>query len=327
MICRKQQYLTIIVIILIVLSVTLLSSFFFSKLPSIEAKANVDFGKTPLEVQFSVHLYNFSEKIEGYTWDFGDGMEAIKKNCTHIFYNEGEYTVQITVQDVNGNKYHDAVEIKTIRFEEPIAMPSANITSGKVPLQVGFNGIGYDVDGEIQKYNWEFGDGHSSDLQNPTYEYKKNGIYHAQLEVIDNDGQSAFENIIITVYANSLPFIYLHVDPIYTEDYNKIHFKAISSDIDGYIESYRWEFSDGEIIDNGASEIYKTFKKAGEYTATVTVKDNNGGENSSTVNVVVGENDLLNELILFSLLVVGKVLLKFLFKFIDNHPQTLTYIY
>lgn len=74
--------------------------------------------------------------------------------------------------------------------EPPVAMASANPSSGKAPLTVQFSSAGsYDPDGSIAGYIWSFGDGSAdSNDANPTHDYTKTGTYTAVLTVSDDQG-------------------------------------------------------------------------------------------------------------------------------------------
>jgi hypothetical protein len=43
-----------------------------------------------------------SLKAQSYSWDFGDGNNSVLKNPVHTYASKGEYTVTLTVNDVNG---------------------------------------------------------------------------------------------------------------------------------------------------------------------------------------------------------------------------------
>lgn len=86
----------------------------------------------------------------------------------------------------------------------PVAIASADKTSGTAPVTVGFTGSNsHDSDGSIVEYNWNFGDGTSSTLSpaNPSKIYTTAGTYTATLTVVDNGGLSASSNVTITVVA------------------------------------------------------------------------------------------------------------------------------
>lgn len=62
-----------------------------------------------------------------------------------------------------------------------------------------------------------------------------------------------------------------------------------SSDSDGSISSYAWDFGDGSAAASGAS-IAHIYNKAGAYTATLTVTDNNGLKSSTTQSIQASQN-------------------------------------
>ena len=56
----------------------------------------------------------------------------------------------------------------------------ANLTSGEVPLTVQFTDLST---GDITAWNWDFGDGHTSELQSPSHTYTSIGMYTVSLMV------------------------------------------------------------------------------------------------------------------------------------------------
>jgi hypothetical protein len=71
--------------------------------------------------------------------------------------------------------------------------------NGSVPLNVTFEGNAIDIDGFIQEYIWDFGDGNISTNKNSNHIYSYPGNYSVIFKVIDNDGQETFETITIEV--------------------------------------------------------------------------------------------------------------------------------
>jgi len=97
----------------------------------------------------------------------------------------------------------------------PTAVPGADVTSGTKPLTVNFTGSGIDPDGVITSYNWDFGDGTGSVLQNPTKTYNFGGTYTVTLTVVDDDGATGTATLTIDVtnsgtvsYANEVQRIF-----------------------------------------------------------------------------------------------------------------------
>ena len=85
----------------------------------------------------------------------------------------------------------------------PTATASANPVSGIAPLTVSFMGYGTDTDGDIVSYYWDFGDGITSNEQNPTHIFQYGGTYTVKLIVEDNDGATGTDTITIIVKTDS----------------------------------------------------------------------------------------------------------------------------
>ncbi|MET8686848.1 PQQ-dependent sugar dehydrogenase [Streptomyces sp. NPDC004732] len=92
----------------------------------------------------------------------------------------------------------------------PVAEASASVTSGQAPLQTKFTSKATDADGGTLTYAWDFGDGGKSTQQNPTYTYKKNGVYTATVTVKDSTGRTGSASAHITV-GNTAPKVTLEV--------------------------------------------------------------------------------------------------------------------
>lgn len=92
----------------------------------------------------------------------------------------------------------------------PVAVASAEPSSGTAPLEVAFSSEGSrDPDvGDTITYAWEFGDGQSSTEPNPTHTYTENGNYTAQLTVTDSTDKSGVANVEVVV-GNTRPTVEL----------------------------------------------------------------------------------------------------------------------
>jgi PKD repeat protein len=84
----------------------------------------------------------------------------------------------------------------------PVAVISSNVTSGTAPVAVSFSSAGSsDPEGTTLRYDWDFGDGTTSTLANPSKTYNVAGTYVASLVVYDASGLSAAASRTITVTA------------------------------------------------------------------------------------------------------------------------------
>jgi glucose/arabinose dehydrogenase len=86
----------------------------------------------------------------------------------------------------------------------PVAVASADKTSGLAPLTVSFSGSGSsDPDNDALTYTWDFGDGQTGSGRDVTHTYSVNGRYSVVLTVNDRPGGTGLSNsappLVITV--------------------------------------------------------------------------------------------------------------------------------
>lgn len=70
------------------------------------------------------------------------------------------------------------------------SIPAADFTFDVTNLDVFFTDASFDNDGTIAYWDWGFGDGQSSTLQNPFYTYGASGTYQVTLSVTDDDNNT-----------------------------------------------------------------------------------------------------------------------------------------
>ena len=89
--------------------------------------------------------------------------------------------------------------------QRPVASASASVTTGLAPLTVDFTGSGTDSDGSVVGYLWDFGDGSTSTLQNPSHVFASVGSYTATLTVTDNTGLIGSASVLINATSPLVP--------------------------------------------------------------------------------------------------------------------------
>jgi len=85
----------------------------------------------------------------------------------------------------------------------PVALFTALPTSGTVGDEITFTDQSGDEDGEIIRWNWDFGDGNTSAEQNPTHTYERAGDYMVDLWVYDDREDSASYSLSVSINAFS----------------------------------------------------------------------------------------------------------------------------
>lgn len=177
--------------------------------PTCSLSANVTLGYYPLNVTFNIFANDTDGEISFWVLDAdNDGYAEISGEGTpppifnYVYQISGRYDAVLKVSDNNGTNATDRVSI-FVKNHFPIAVASANPISGEAPLTVHFTGSGNDKDGVIELYKWSFGDGTSSEEQNPTHIYSKTGTFHASLCVYDDMGGLGGCTIVIQVVEES----------------------------------------------------------------------------------------------------------------------------
>ena len=160
--------------------------------------------------------------------------------------------------------------------------PTAAFSSTTTVLSVTFTDESTDSDGTVVSWSWDFGDGASSTDQNPIHAYAGNGTYPVTLTVTDDGGAtgSITQDVTITGGNEAPTAVFTHdVDDL------SVDFTDASTDSDGTVVSWSWDFGDGATsTDQNPTHVYAGY---GIYTVTLTVTDDDGatGNVSNDVNV------------------------------------------
>jgi PKD repeat protein len=234
--------------------------------------------------------------ILGYQWNFGDGttvLNTTSATVTHVYANSGTFMVNLIVLDSRGTV--SSVFSKNVTVV-PIPLnnraPIALFTADNVDTTAAFNAtISTDPDGTITSYAWNFGEPGSSNTASgitPTHVYASTGSFVVTLTVRDDGGLTAVSTQ--TVVISRLP----NVNPIIrsiTAATNAllVNFSTVSTDNDGTITKYAWNFGEPTSASNTATGITTAhgYKFAGNYTVTLTVTDDRGGSSSRQTVVTV----------------------------------------
>ncbi|NBB78443.1 MAG: PKD domain-containing protein, partial [Verrucomicrobia bacterium] len=226
--------------------------------------------------------------VATYAWDFGDGATATGSTPQHQFDESGTYSVRLTVTDDDG-----ATDTVTNQLSVSNQAPQITFTvtpeSGEPDTEFIFDAsASVDNDGTIQSYVWEFGDGTTATGVQVSHQYNAIGLFTATLTLSDNEGAVISADKVIAV-GNQPPVAVATVDPEDGNSGTTFTFDGTgSSDPDGLIASYVWDFGDGESA-TGVS-VNHSYASGGNYTATLTVTDDEGS--IATTDLVVSVSAL-----------------------------------
>ncbi len=173
----------------------------------------------------------------------------------------------------------------------PVASFTTVPSSGPAPLRVDVDASqSSDPNGSIVDYVWAFGDGQTATGVRATHVYATAGSYQIQLTVQDNKGagSTAARTVSVTASAPTAAFSAVPnsgVAPLL------VSFDAsASSDADGSIVGYAWNFGDGTT--GSGKQVTHTYGSAPNFSSStfsvvLTVRDNSGLEGTVANNVTV----------------------------------------
>lgn len=155
----------------------------------------------PSSGQATVSFTNLSQNADLFSWDFGDGGTATSANPSHDFTGAGVYPVQlIACNSICDPLRCDTIEIPVIVIDTAqIAanfMPSAPFTC--VGDTVAFSNFSVNAD----LYNWDFGDGTVSTLEEPSHAWQVAGSYTVTLIA---SGSGLSDTLSRTINVNAIP--------------------------------------------------------------------------------------------------------------------------
>jgi PKD repeat protein len=120
-----------------------------------------------------------------YSWTFGDGDTSNVENPAHQYLTNGTYYVCETVTNVNGSAvYCDSVHVTNA--PPPIAFFIAVVELNGTVVFTS------EDTGTVITYSWNFGDGDTSDVENPTHRYLANGTYYVCQTVTNVNGSATY---------------------------------------------------------------------------------------------------------------------------------------
>ena len=236
--------------------------------------SNVCFGTA---VNFNNASSIASGSIISYQWNFGNGQTSFQLNPQCAYTSAGIYTVSlIAVSDHNCTaSITQTVEV----YPLPNVLFSAN--NNCVNNAITFNNQSTVPNGQIVQYQWNFSNGRSSTLPNPTLTVPVAGIYTATLSVMSN--HNCIASSTGTFEAYPLPNVSFSFNNVCYG--NPVYFTNTSNIMYGSIISYQWNFGNGLISAQAQPNVM--YNNAGNYIVTLTALSNHSCIASAQNTVIV----------------------------------------
>jgi len=213
-----------------------------------------------------------------YRWDFGDGASATGAKVQHSYAAAGTYPIILVVDDGKGLRNSvDQVARSLIIHQPPVADAGGNrvVCTGDVITFDGSKSL--DPQGGALRYAWDFGDGTTSDIVNPTKTYRSGGVYPVTLSVRDSANlANSVDADRVSVKVDQGPSADAGPD-IEACAMSPIDFDASRSfDPNGTIKRYDWDFGDGKFaIGEKPNHVYE---RPGDYRAFLKIEGQRVGQ-------------------------------------------------
>jgi PKD repeat protein len=208
----------------------------------------------PLQIKF---IDNSQGNITSWEWDFGDGTYSNWQNPLHTFLQEGTYSVCLTVTDFFSGCTDTYCEPIYVGEEQQFYAFFDYYINPQNPLNYQFLDLSL---GDIDTWEWDFGDGTSSFLSDPNHIFSEPGEYEVCLKV--EDKQTNHFDIFCDI-------VYVETTPDCQADFNvtqhpviPLFFHFQNTSLGGY-NWWVWDFGDGTISYEAAPT--HTFPEKGIY--------------------------------------------------------------
>ncbi|MFA5326307.1 MAG: PKD domain-containing protein [Prolixibacteraceae bacterium] len=261
--------------------------------------------------------------IKTYLWELQSGSEATIENPSEAKtvvskLSEGNYVFKLTVTDDQGTTDSDTVTVTVLPLSNVPPVAVAFAEPNVVTLSANGSGVSQlsgveskDPDGEIKSFGWSLSSGptggaiiNNPDLEKTLVTFTQPGNYVFKLIVTDDKGASDTTAVTVTVtdtQQNLPPVAKASANPatiVFSPDVPQVSQLDSngSVDPDGTIVSFNWSLSSGPtggvVITTPDKPVTTTsFAQVGIYVFKLTVTDDKGASDSTSVTVTVTESN------------------------------------
>lgn len=211
-------------------------------------------------------------------WEFGDGTSSTQQNPYHIYQSPGIYSVCLTITTATGCNSTYCTQV----FVGNQPSCDAFFISNQDPIDPFTYQFADFSAGNLISWNWDFGDGITSNIQNPVHTYNLAGQYGVTLSITTSD--SCWSNYYDYVFPGDSNTT-CQAQFIITPDTGTYAYIFINSSI-GNPSSWSWDFGDGNF---GTGPIANhTYAYQGTYMVCLTISTANGCTSSYCDYLQVG---------------------------------------
>jgi PKD repeat protein len=203
------------------------------------------------------------QPLAGIAWDFGDGATSNALNPQHVYTTPGTYTVIMTGYSTSFGCPADTQSVIQV-FAKPNATFATNANSGCTPVNVNFTNTS---SSSAIFFAWDFGDGNSSNLPNPSHAFINTGNYVVTLTATDANGcadDTTMVNFIV------FPSPISSFVPDATSQCGLNDYVELTNTSQGATQYY-WNFGNGQYSNLTNPTI--NYNQLGDYTITLVTQN------------------------------------------------------
>lgn len=247
-------------------------------------KADRIYAAADVEIVFEATASSNAGKIQGYSWDFGDGKTAKTKipTITHRYAAEGIFKVKLTVSDLKDEVLTE-LSVSIVKNEKPIADFYSKFSTFEAGQTISFVSQSKDVDQKIEKLEWSIDTAPATVGIGPYFETKIKvpGDYLVTLKVTDALGSNSTKQKKIAILArNEKPKVSFLDEPEVVEARSPFTVRIKASDADGKIEKVFWRVGSFPEVETGELKREVMIPREGSYLIEVRVVDDRGASTS-----------------------------------------------
>ncbi len=250
-----------------------------------EAKFSFDAECSGHTTYFFDESFSPGNSIESWYWEFGDGLTSLEQNPTHIFMQGGWKYVSLTVWNTD-NCFQNFIDTVFIDYSPNVSFEYSQ--NACLQDSIYFTDLSNSTYGNhlITNWEWDFGDGEFSNLQNPVHLYQNSGSFTVTLVASDENG--CYSSHIKQVQISEKPIAGFIYD---IENCLTGNFTDASVSIGNENMSWLWNFGDptsgGSNYSTLQNPTHNFYTASDTFFVTLIVENTNGCKDTIVQNVNV----------------------------------------
>ena len=200
-----------------------------------------------------------------------------------VIFPQTSTTYTSTVTDQNGCTANTLVNV--VVYPSPSAVFTADSTAGCAPVCVNFSDVStIAAPASVLSWNWDFGDGNNSSVQNPSHCFSTTGSYPVQLTVTSSDGCNS--TVLLPALINVFP------TPVAAFTSSPSSISILDPQVfftDSSLNATSWNWNFGDFLNSSSFLQNPSFIYSEPvcYQVTLTVSNSTGCSNATTHEICI----------------------------------------